>query len=297
MGGETTAGEVLGARLAEQVAELHRRDAEVRDGVEDGVHQLRVTCRRLRGALATFRPVVDREVTDPLRDELRWLARTLGGGRDAEVAHARLRPLVDELPRLAVVGPVRRRLDRTYAERQRVADAHATRILDGARYRRLAVRLDTLVTDPPFTDRAAESASEVLLPRVRRDLKRLRRRIEAVDAAEPADVDAAWHYARKAAKRLRYAAEALEPGWGDDATAFRESAKNVSKQLGERQDTVVARADLRRIGREATEAGESAFTYGVLHEAERERAARLTAQAEDAWQELDRKPLRRWLKP
>ncbi len=274
-----TAGEVLLARLTEQVAELHRRDAEVRDGVDDAVHQLRVTCRRLRGALATFRPLVDRQITEPVRAELRWLARALGEGRDAEVAHDRLRALVDALPPSEVVGPVRRRLDRTYAERGRAAEGHAARVQDSVRYRRLLDRLDRLVADPPLGERAGSPADVVLPPLVRSDGDRLRKRV--ADAREAGTLDdAAWHRARKAAKRLRYAVEVLDP----DAV---EAVQGLTRTLGERQDTVVTRRDLRRIAREAAAAGESTFTYGVLYESERTTAAGLAERFDEDW--------RRWV--
>lgn len=86
----SSAAELVGSHLAAQVAELVARDPEVRRDVEDSVHKMRVATRRLRSALSTFRPLLDREVTDPLRDELRWLAAVLGAARDAEVLHARL---------------------------------------------------------------------------------------------------------------------------------------------------------------------------------------------------------------
>src|SRR5512139_1689251 len=81
-------GALLQSRLAEQVEVLKRRDIDVRRDAHDGVHQLRVAIRRLRSALATFRPLVDREVTDPLREELQWVAVLLGEARDAEVMAA-----------------------------------------------------------------------------------------------------------------------------------------------------------------------------------------------------------------
>jgi inorganic triphosphatase YgiF len=64
------AARVVQRRLAKQVAELLRRDSQIRRGEDEGVHRARVACRRLRSALATFRPLLDREVTDPLRDEI-----------------------------------------------------------------------------------------------------------------------------------------------------------------------------------------------------------------------------------
>lgn len=298
------AGPVLHARLVEQVAELRHRDCDVRRGVDDGVHQLRVSCRRLRGALATYRPLVDRTVTDPVRDELRWLARTLGDGRDAEVMHERLRELVADLPRSQVLGPVRRRLDRTYAARLRAADAHAQQVLDSPRYRRLLDRLDTLVTAPPWTDVASSPADEVLRARVARDWRRLRRLVELVQAADatgttdPAhdDIrDEMLHDVRKAAKRLRYACEVLEPCWGTPAKDLRKAAQEITQVLGDRQDAAVLRTDLRRIARAAAADGEHTFTYGVLHAHEEARAERCDAEFAEVWERVRRRELRAWL--
>lgn len=294
---------VLHQRLSRLVEELRRRDSEVRRGVPDGVHQMRVTCRRLRAALATYRPLVDRDVTDPVRDELRWVARALGEGRDAEVVLERLRTAVDAEPRRLVVGPVKRRLDRTYGDRQRHAGAQADRVLTSDRYLRLLGRLEALVTDPPWRDVAEEPARDVLLARTKRDFKRLRRRTERAlplvesqgSEVDQALRDEALHDVRKAAKRLRYACEALEPVWGSDAKALRKAAQEITRVLGDRQDGVVALGDLRPLAASATAAGESAFTYGLLHAREEHRRDRLESELVEAWDHTRRKRLRRWL--
>ena len=85
-----SAGSAVQAHLAEQVAELVARDPQTRRDRRTRLHRMRVATRRLRSALATFRPLLDRTRTDPLREELRWLAGVLGAARDAEVMHARL---------------------------------------------------------------------------------------------------------------------------------------------------------------------------------------------------------------
>ncbi|WP_148613272.1 CYTH and CHAD domain-containing protein [Nocardioides rubriscoriae] len=289
------AGPVLLVRLHEQVAALQRSDCDVRRGVDDGVHQLRVACRRLRGALATFRPLVDRAVTDPVRDELGWLARTLGEGRDAEVVHDRLRALVDDLPADLVVGPVRARLDRSFADRRGSADRDAQELLDSERYLRLLDRLAELTTAPPWTDVADEPADTLMTQRVARDYRRLRRCVDHVDGSDPAAHDVALHEARKAAKRLRYACEVLEPWWGKDATRLRKAVQEITRVLGDRQDAVVGAVDLVRIAHEATAAGENAFTYGVLHARDQARSRELEAEFELVWASASRRGLRDWL--
>ena len=83
----------------------------------EGLHKARIACRRLRAALATYRPLLDREVTDPLRTEVEWLGRSLAEARDATVVRDRLRALIDAERPDVVVGPVRARLDTSMRER------------------------------------------------------------------------------------------------------------------------------------------------------------------------------------
>lgn len=293
------AARVVHERLRVQVGRLHASDEEVRDGVPDGIHQLRVACRRVRGALTTFGPLLDLSVTEPLRSELRWLARTLGDGRDAEVVQARLRGLVDAERPVLVVGPVRRRLAVEYAERRRTAATHAAGELGSRRHARLLALLDGLVAEPPWTEVASGTADEVLPALVARDWRRLRRRVDLVLVLETGDVEArdeALHDVRKAAKRLRYACEALEPWRGAPAEELRRAAQEVTRVLGERQDTAVARRDLRRIAGRASAAGESSFTYGLLHAREEVRAAELEGDLVEVWKRARRERLQEWLR-
>jgi CHAD domain-containing protein len=264
---------VVHARVAAQVAELGLRDSEVRQGEPEGVHKARVACRRLRSALATYRPLLDRDVTEPIRAELRWVAHALGDARDLDVAHQRLRGLVDDLPRGLVVGPVRRRIDRGYAPPRLEAHARAREALASERYFALREELDRLAAAPPWSDRAEVEARDVLPPRVRKDLKRLRQRVRRAERVEePAERAEAIHAARRAAKRLRYAAETLGPVWGKDASRVAKAAKRMASTLGVRQDAVVTMPQLFDLAEQAHAAGESAFTYGLLH-AEEQRVA------------------------
>jgi CHAD domain-containing protein len=287
------AGRVLHRRLAEQVAELHRRDSQVRRGRDEGVHQARVACRRLRSALATFRPLVDRQVTDPVREEIKWLGLALGDARDTKVVRDRLRGLLDAQPPENLAGPVRSRLEATYAERRTAAGSRIAEALSSERYFDLLDALDRLVDDPPWTDLAAAPARDVLPALVRKDWRRLRRRMAGV--ADAADRDHELHEVRKDAKRVRYAAEALAPVWGKDARRLAKAAKRLTSHLGERQDTVMSRPDLRGIAAAADEAGESSLTWGVLLAREEERAAELDRDLADLWGRSSRKKLRRWL--
>lgn len=259
-------GRVLAARLEEQLVDLRLRDAEARAD-DGGVHGLRVALRRLSAALATWRPLVEREITDPLRDELRWAAHELGGSRDAEVADALVSTLLDAEPDDLVLGPVRRRVEDDLAARRRETRRHTRTVLESDRYVDLVRRLSELVAAPPWTDVADRPAREVLPRLIRKDWKRLRRSMRAVEADHGGAGHAeALHAVRKAAKRLRYAAETLQPVDAPAARRLSRRAKKVQSLLGRHRDTVVARARLVRLAHDAQEAGESAFTYGRFHQ-------------------------------
>src|SRR5665647_2760975 len=118
------------------------------------LHTVRIERRLLDGDGNTLATIAD----DTVREELQWLGQALGGARDAEVLHWRLRDLVagqlDEL----VLGPVRRRVDLEMGRRHKAALADLAAKLDGERYLRLLDALDDLVNDPPLTARAGKPA-------------------------------------------------------------------------------------------------------------------------------------------
>ena len=60
------------------------------DAGEVGVHQARVSIRRLRSDLKTFAPLVDAAWADALRTDLKVVADALGRVRDADVLGVRL---------------------------------------------------------------------------------------------------------------------------------------------------------------------------------------------------------------
>jgi CHAD domain-containing protein len=277
-------GAVLQARLAEQVEVLKRRDIDVRRDTHEGVHQLRVAMRRLRSALATFRPLVDRDVTDPLREEVQWIAGMLGEARDAEVMRQRLDQMVAAQPVELVLGGVSARVRHTLGTRYREGLAAAVEAMESVRYLDLLAALDRLVADPPWTPLAQQRASDALPELLRRDWKRLRKAVSAIDAAaDRPSRDVALHESRKAAKRMRYAAEAARPVLGKDARRVAAAAKAAQTVLGEHHDSVVTRQVLRQLGVQAQLDGDSAFTFGLLYGLEEWHAAALEEEFRHGW--------------
>jgi CHAD domain-containing protein len=293
-----TAGAALVDYLATHVDRLAAEDLRARRGEHDAVHQLRVSARRLRSALQSYRRLLDRERTDPIVDGLRELARALAPARDAEVLHARIRDGLRGLEPELLLGPVQAQVTRHYARAEGEAAAAVLSTLDSDAYARLRRDLDDLLQDPPLTKRAARRARKELPAHVARAARRLSRAVDvAVAPNVPADDrDLAVHEARKAGKRLRYATEVARPAVGKDAKRFAKELKGLQTALGEHQDTVVARAALRELAAQAHGEGENGFAFGILHGRDTARAARIEEELPDLWAKAWRRRNRRWLR-
>ncbi|MFJ8444854.1 CHAD domain-containing protein [[Kitasatospora] papulosa] len=292
-----TAGDHVLAYVRRQVAALVELDPAVRRDLPDSVHRMRVATRRLRSAFRTYRKVLDRGVTDPLRDELKWLAAELGVDRDQEVLDARLGSRVAALPETLVLGPVDARLRLTSVARRSGSRRRAVSALDTERYLTLLDALDGLLADPPLRPAAARKPRDVLPRAVLREYERLATRVgKALDLPPGEERDIAMHEARKAAKRVRYAAEAARPALGRPAKRFAERMKSVQSVLGDHQDSVVARDALRTLAAQAHGAGESAFTWGLLYGREEATARARERELPEVWARASRPGLRAALK-
>jgi CHAD domain-containing protein len=260
-----TAGSVVLDYLTVQVQALIAEDPRVRISAEDGVHQMRVATRRLRTTLATFRPFfVDRAV-EPLRAELKWLSGLLGAARDAEVMRATLKADLAAQPTELVMGPVKRRIDLELGQTYRDAHKQVVTALDSDRYLSLVTALENFVAEPPLSSTAAGSIEE-LRTRVRHACRRVQREYARLDAdPDPDQQDQHLHDVRIAAKRARYAAEAVRPVFGKPAKTVTAAMQDIQETLGDHHDAVVERGWLRDLGSRAFLAGENGFTFGRLH--------------------------------
>jgi CHAD domain-containing protein len=285
---DPTAADAVRRAIAASVDRLVRHDPVVRRGVDpEGVHQARVATRRLRSDLRTFSSLLDAQWTQRLRDELSEFAALLGAVRDADVLLQRLRDAAATLPE---------------AERQGaeavLADLVATRTSDRARL--LAAmrdpRYDALLADlaaaaarPVVVEEAAEPAASVLPPLAARPWRRLNRAVRALGDEPP---DAALHEVRILAKRARYAAEAVAPVVGQQATDFARAVAKLQEVLGDHHDAVVAQGWLREA---AGRHPEAAFAAGTLAGLEQAEAARCRAGWRPAWDRASVKRLRSWM--
>ncbi len=277
-GRRSTVGAVVTAYLREQADAIHALDPAVRRDLPDAVHQMRVATRRLRSALQAYSTVIPRDATRELTAELAWLAAVLGTARDLEVLDELLHREVAALPDDLVLGPVAAQLTRYFAGRTAGARNDVVAALDGDRYLALLNAVEQLLTDPPLTPLAAKPARRRLAVTVLdRDHRRVEKHLAAAGRLPSGDDrNIALHDARKAAKRLRYAAETAAPALGRPARRLVDRAKQLQELLGGHQDATVSLDVLRELGAAAHLDGGNGFTFGLLYQ----QAAGVAPEAE-----------------
>lgn len=279
-----TAGDHVLAYVRVQRDAIVELDPAVRQDAEDSVHSMRVATRRMRSTFKSFGKVLDRAVTDPISDELKWLAGELGVDRDREVLNERLSTALEQVPGALVSGPVGERLSHWAGDRPGGASGRLIGILDSRRYLALLDALDALLVDPPLREKAGKKPGKVLPKAVKKDFGKVSALVEqAVELDPGSDRDVAIHEARKKTKRTRYAAEVAVPALGKPAKDLVKTMKSLQNLLGEHQDSVMARQTLRELSAVAHAAGESAFTYGLLYGREEQRAAAVEAELPGFW--------------
>jgi CHAD domain-containing protein len=296
IGRDSSGRAVVERRLVQLVNELREQDPLVRAEVPDAVHAMRVTTRQLRSALSTFRPLLDRRITEPLRDDLTWLAAALGVARDAEVLRSRLLGELEahgaEVERVGLSDF----LERDLGDRYRLAHRRCVEAMRTGRYLGLLERLQELALSPPWAERETAGDQAVLRRRVRKDWKRLRRAVRALEAdGEGGDPATRLHEVRKVAKRVRYGAETLIPPVGTRAEKLAKAVKEVQRVLGDHQDGALSRAVLFDLSVRATAQGQNAFALGVLSAREEDHARAARAAFDAVWKKASRARLRRWL--
>lgn len=263
-------GDLVRWSLADGVARLVEHDVGVRRGLEDAVHQVRVTCRRVRSDLRTFRSLIDDPRVEGLREELAWLADSFGAARDLEVLRERLRRTAQQDP----LSPLdATEVDAQLSAQEKVALERALEALRSPRYLVLLQLLHDVAMAPGLTARAELRCDEVLPELVDQAWTHLAARAGRLHLDDP---DARWHRARILAKRARYAAESAAVALGKDVRPIVKASRRVQELLGEHQDAAVAASRVLALADAHLDDHQLAVTCGRL--AERERAHVLAAR-------------------
>lgn len=252
-------------------AELAEQLVAIETGGDDAVHQARIRVRRLRSILGVYRRAFEKDESKRLRRRLSALGTRLGAVRDLEVRASALDALADD-PGLdeptmdAVAG---------FAADARAAHAAATTTLvdhlHSRAHRQLLADVVAFAADPPLSARGANHPTRT----ARKALAKAGAAVLATDGDSDGDDNSLddRHAIRKAARRLRYAAEAVSDTFGRDAVRVAVAAEALQNALGENRDLVLLASHLRQKAEGSGLAGAAAAGVERLAAATDERAA------------------------
>ena len=228
---------VLRTRLGEMCA---LRDQALNWSDPEGVHDMRVSSRRLRGALRDFMPCLRKRKLGEVMAQVKELADALGAVRDQDVAIIALQKLAAGAPPgpAAIVDQIM--VSRESIRKQARRDLQRT--LQRLRLKQLqmdfveAIEIATATKPGKSSNSSAHAVVSYRKIARRTILERLK---EVEDLSEgmyqPLKMKP-LHQMRIAAKRLRYALELFEPCWGAELSAFAKRVAALQSSLGELHD-------------------------------------------------------------
>jgi CHAD domain-containing protein len=260
-------GVLVGAALAKGARRLENAVGMVENGEDDAIHQVRVSCRRLRSDLKLFRKLLAGDWATELRADLAALAQACGEARDLEVIAALVRETATSEDNQEHVDTI---LTTLTLGLERAA-ARSAEVVLGESTRDLLTTIEAVAAAPDLNAKAAKPYSEVLPQLLREATAKF---TQEADKLKPWTPDDDWHEVRLLAKRVRYAADTSAAVLGDEAKATAAHAATYQELLGQHQDHCAAADALTAMAVDAAaqDDPELSFTLGRL--TERHRAAR-----------------------
>ena len=209
----------------------------------EGVHDMRVSSRRLRGALRDFMPYLHRRKLTVVLEQIRNVADALGAVRDQDVAIMGLQKLGASAP-VEAAAMVTQLIEARETIRKQ-ARRTLQRTLHKGRLKQLQKDVETAVesataNSKPAKRRSKSGADAAISYRevARRTIMERLKEVEKLSGGlyEPLKIKP-LHRMRIAAKRLRYALELFEPCWGPGISIFAKKIAALQSSLGELHDS------------------------------------------------------------
>ncbi len=260
--------DALAAVVSQCLFHLVANTEPAREGVAEGIHQMRVATRRLRSIEALFRSVLPQEDRDRLREGARMIAAALGPARDWDVLQ------IETLPagRLGAGNGTTLQEEPAWdalkvAVEQRRAAAHrsvAAMIDDGA-FGRFTIWLGWWYESRgwrngcPAPNRLDRSVTALASKRLAAQHRKV-----TTDAALFATLDTeARHAVRKRVKKLRYSVDFFSGLYKTKSVkGYRKALKSIQDRLGRMNDAAVADALLTNLCRDL--AAKADIEFGLV---------------------------------
>lgn len=235
LAGDMTLWAAFGAFMGSGVRQLVANAPVVLQGSDpEGVHQARVAVRRMRAALALFKPVLAEGPQSDLRRELRWLQQELGPARDWDVF---IVETFTPLRRRAGASAALDRLANSAEDARQAGYTRAAAAISSRRFTSCLLRLEKWLLEGENDCRSdatlPEFAGAVLDRRRRRVLKMAGKSVITLP-------EESLHALRIELKKLRYAASFFQALYGRARSkAYLKTLAGLQDCLGSLNDAVV----------------------------------------------------------
>ncbi len=279
-----TVGDAFALIGRDGFAHLHANEPCVRTGRDrEGIHQLRVSVRRLRAALALFRDTIpDGERRDIAR-RLKWIARQCAEAREWDVFQDELLvPLRKALPDDPALKIFAAEIDKLRG----AADAQVAAMLAGTPYAKNILKVETWWNGGGWRKLApalaAGKAADFSRARIRKCHQRLCKLGKRADELD----ETGLHKFRIRTKNLRYAIDFLGRLFPRKAVrAYRTALAEIQDCLGALNDIAVTRQLLIAVKRRAPELDPAVFARAsdVIAEWNAAKRAANLKRLPDSW--------------
>jgi CHAD domain-containing protein len=226
------AAETLRIRLAE-VLEL--RGVALHSEGTQGVHDMRVTTRRLRSALRDFSHLLRKKPLKKFKTDIKNIADALGAARDEDVAIIALEKLQKKSDSEKVQHGINKLIDERRQQREQ-AQLDLMETLTISRIDNLQADFNAAIDEAARSSKKQVSFNEAGHNVVNQSLEDF---CDLIDNIYEPFVDEPLHKLRLAAKRLRYSMELYTACWGEKIAPYAESVAEMQGFLGEVHDADV----------------------------------------------------------
>ena len=286
---DMSVGEAFRQIVSGALTQLYSNEIPTIKGMPSGIHQARVSIRRIRAALRAFKKSLPYDKRKAFNGEFRWFQQRLSGARDWHVF------LDETVPRIRRNRPNARvnldRLRRIAIRQRRRETSEAMAVFRSRRYTRLLLQFQCWLLALEHENRQwfeteLEPFARKVLKKTRRDFLVDRRPFSRMTPDE-------LHELRKRGKKARYATEFFACLWQtESAVTGIAMMKALQSELGEANDAAMARQVLASLQPKALKPS----TLELVHTWSDQQVRRNIKAGQVIWRKFqDTKPF--WLEP
>lgn len=276
-------GEAFQFIVGESLKQLFANEIPTMQGAPGGVHQARVSIRRIRAALRAFKKHLPYDKRKAFNGEFRWFQLRLAPARDWHVF------LSETLSGIGKRYPGSRinldRLTKLALHERRRATSEAMEVFRSARYTRLILQFQRWMIalegeNPAMFKARVEPFARSVLKKTRGDFLVDCRPLSRMSADDRHDL-------RKRGKKARYATEFFAHLWqGDEVSNYLSTMEQIQDRLGEANDAEVARHLLALVPPKQLKPS----TFSMVHDWSQGRTGQCIQSGQRVWRKFQRLP-------